>query len=229
MSDSNSLVPQVMDDDIKRIVSSNESLDNFLALQVNINSDGNFYEKSCPLCNSPSRNEAEKMWLKDRNADDVFAFLKNSKEKMPVTVIKNHMEFHIDQAYIELRKKEYVNRISQLSKSEIGTFHRVEIALSSINERLIAINSSEDPSVPQVINEKIKSEITCKLITSMTKLLELRANLMGEMLDKGDLLTIKQIDFENIFRSTVERFSSAEAREIVGFILDQFSQVAKKK
>ena len=42
----------------------------------------------------------------------------------------------------------------------------------------------------------------------MTKLLELRANLMGEMKDAGDILTIRQEDFANIFSDILQEFKS---------------------
>jgi hypothetical protein len=223
------IVPTIPEAELKKVVSDDAALERFLALQVSLNNDGVYFEPNCPLCSSMCRKDAEEKWIKDRNSDDIRDFLKSKGEPVPLTVIKNHMEYHIDQSYVELRKKEYIQKILTLSRINLNTLSRVEMALSSVGERLISVNAAEDPGESPAALEKARADSTCKLVASMAKLLELRATLMGEMQDSGNLLSVRQEDFEAIFKETLLEYKSPEAREIVKTILDKFSKVARKK
>lgn len=232
MSDNDELTPVVSpipDTQIKKLASDDAALERFLSLQVSLNNDGVYFEPNCALCSSVYRKDAEEIWLTGRNSKEVRDFLKSKGEPLPPTVIKNHMEFHIDQAYMELRKREYIQKVLTLSKVNLDTLSRVEMALSSVGESLISVNAAEDPASSQAVVQKMKAETTCKLVASMTKLLELRANLMGEMQDKGDLLSIRQQDFQNIFKEVLEEFRTPEAREVIKAILDKFAAASRKK
>jgi len=215
--------------EVKTLVSDDRALERFLTAQVSLNNEGFYFEANCTLCSSHSRQEAEEKWLKARDADEIRDFLKTKGEPTPLTVIKNHMEFHIDQAYVELRKREYIHKIITLTHMNLDTLGRVELALSSISERLLAANAAEDPTMSPAELEKMRSEATCKLITTMTKLLELRANLMGEMKNSGDLLTIRQEDFANIFSEVLQEFKTEEVRRAINKILEKFAEASKKK
>jgi hypothetical protein len=223
------IIPDISDMELKKIASSDNALEKFLHLQVSLNNEGVYYESNCALCSSAYRKETEELWLKDRNAKEVRDLLRSKGEPLPVTVIKNHMEFHIDQAYMELRKREYIQKVFTLSKVNLDTLSRVEMALSSISERLISVNAAEDPGVSQAMIEKVRAETTCKLVASMTKLLELRAGLMGEMQTTGDLLSIKKQDFEKIFNETINEFRSPEAKQIIKTLLDKFVVASRRK
>lgn len=215
--------------DVKRIISDDRAMERFLSSQVDLNSDGIYYEKDCVLCNSQSRKLSEERWLRSRDAEEIRTFLRERGEPVNITVVKNHMEFHIDQSYIELRKKEYINKIITLSSIHLDTLGRIELALASISERILSINATEDPDISISELGRIKSDATCKLVTSMTKLLELRANLMGEMQTKGILFSISEEDFSNIFTDILKEFDTDEARAIVNSLLDKFSKIFKKK
>jgi hypothetical protein len=222
-------LPPITSAEINKVVSDDKALERFLAAQISLNQEGVYFEHSCPICNSYIRKDAEEKWLVSRNADEIRDFLKEKGEPASITVIKNHMEFHIDQSYVELRKREYINKILTLSQCSIDTMSRVETALCSINERIFSIGAVEDPDCSPVAIQKMKAEETCKLVTAMTKLLELRANLMGEMKNSGDLLSIRQEDFAKIFSEILEEFKTDEARKIVNKILEKFVAMAKKK
>ena len=222
-------VPATTSEEITRAVSDDKSLERFLFSQVSLNKEGKYFEKDCPICNSQKRNEAEEKWLKSRNADEILDFLKSVGEPSPVTVIKNHMEFHLDQAYLELRKREHINKVVTLLKMPLDTMTRIELSLSAIMERLMTISSMEDPGVSPSELEKMKDEQTCKLVSAQTKLLEMRATLMGELKNDGALITVKKEDFEKIFQEILSEFKGEEARRIVTRILEKFGASVKKQ
>jgi len=215
--------------EMKNFISDDKSIEKFLTSQVDLNNDGVFYEKDCSICNSPIRQMAEDKWFACREAEKIRELLRENGEPVAINLIKNHMEFHIDQSYLEIRKKEYVNKIMSLNTIKLGTLDRIEIALASINERLLAVNSIGTSKDAPVIIEKAKSELTCKLISGMSGLLELRAKIMGEMKDKGDLFTISKDDFEDIFKTALNQFSGADTRKAITFILDKFVKMSKEK
>lgn len=222
-------LPNPSSEELTKAVSDDKSLERFLLAQVNLNNEGRYFEQNCPLCNSAIRASAEEKWLVSRNSDEILEFLKSKGEPSPLTVIKNHMEFHLDQAYLELRKREYVNKIIALSQMSLDTLTRVELSLSAITERLLTISAMEDSFMSPAELEKMKDEQTCKLVTAQTKLIEIRAGLMGEMKMEGDLISIKKEDFSRIFSEILQEFKGEEARRIVNKILEKFGSSVKKQ
>jgi len=222
-------IPATTSEEIRRAVADDKALERFLLSQVSLNKEGKYFERDCPICNSQIRLESEEKWLKSRNADEILEFLKSKGEPCPITVIKNHMEFHLDQAYLELRKREYINKIIALSQMSLDTMTRVEMSLAAISERLMTISAMEDPDLTPGDLEKLKDEQTCKLIATQTKLIEIRASLMGEMKNDGDLLSVRKEDFSKIFADVLHEFKSEEARRIVNRILEKFSASVKKQ
>lgn len=222
-------LPATTSAEITRAVNDDKALERFLFSQVSLNKEGQYFEQNCPLCNSQKRAEAEDKWLKSRNADEILEYLKSIGEPSPITVIKNHMEYHLDQAYQELRKREQINKTITLLKMPLDTLTRVELSLSAIMERLMSISSVEDSSISSSELEKLKDEQTCKLVTAQTKLIEIRANLMGEMKNDGDLLSVRKEDFSKIFAEILQEFKGEEARRIINRILEKFAASVKKQ
>lgn len=222
-------LPPTSSVEVKNVVSDDRALERFLTAQVSLNDLGVYSEENCTLCSSRSRQEAEEKWLVSRDAAEIREFLRSEGESMPITVIKNHMEYHVDQSFVELRKREYISKLIMLTRLNLDTLGRVDMALSSISERLLSANAAEDPGLSPAELEKMRADATCKLIQAMTKLLELRANLMGEMKDSGDLLSIKQEDFANIFSEVLQEFTSEEVRRAINRILEKFAESTKKK
>jgi hypothetical protein len=229
MSNTELTIPQTSKKQLEKVVGSDEDLEKFLYAQVSINNDGLYYESDCVVCSSQYRKESEEKWLDSRNADEIVTYFKDKGEPIPRSVVKNHMEFHIDQSYIELRKREYIKKVISMTNMHLDTISRVEMAMSAINDRIIAINASEEPASSPVAINKIKAETTCKLVSSMSSLLQLRANLLGEMAASGEVLTIKQEDFSSIFGDSLQKFNSESAREAINYILDKFVEAAKKQ
>jgi len=213
---------------VKDITKNPKALEDFLFSTVQISADGHYYEPNCALCASIYRAKAEAEWLENRDAKRALDLLRKEGEAMPLTVVKNHMDHHIDQAYVELRKREYVSKILELSQVELDTLGRIELALSSISDRLVSVNATEEPGISPVALDKIKTEATCKLVSSMTSLLQLRSNLLGEMFINGEVFTIRQDDFTKIFNDVLAESNTQETRKIVNIILTKFAQISKK-
>lgn len=229
MSNSANLTVPSTKAQIAKIQSSDDSLEKFLLLQVSLNDDGVYYEPDCAVCSSPRRKEVEEDWLTNRDAKVAADAFKSHGEPIPLTVVKNHMEYHIDQSYVELRKREYIKKVITLSDIHLDTVSRVELGLSAIMERIVAINASEDSASSQVNINKVKADSTCKLVSSMSSLLQLRANLLGEMQQTGEVLAIKKEDFTEAFNSVLTEHTSSQAREAVNDLLSRFLAVSKKQ
>lgn len=214
---------------LERLVTDSGTLERYLLTQVSLNDLGVYYDPDCPLCSSPSRKEVEDAWLEDRNAKEVCASLKARGEPIPLTVVKNHMEFHIDQSYIELRRREYIKRLITLSEMNLDTIQRVDIALSCLHQQIVAVGASEDPTMSQVDLNKKRSEAMCKVVSSMTSLLNLRANMLGEMKEHGEAFTITKEDFERVFAESLQNNTHVEARKAINELLEKFSMAIRKR
>lgn len=223
------IAPVRSESDLAKITSNDSALEQYLLTQVSLNDQGVYYESDCSVCSSPSRHEVEEMWLVSRNADEVTDILKSRGEPTPLTVVKNHMEFHIDQSYIELRKREYIKKLVQLSKMHLDTIGRVELALACMHQQMVAMGAAEDPTMSQLELNRKRSDSMCRLVTSMTSLLNLRATILGEMQAHGEAFVISNEDFEKIFTEALQTHVHVEARKAINDLLSKFMNVAKKQ
>jgi hypothetical protein len=197
-------------------------------MHVDLNDQGLYFESECFVCSSPSRQEVESIWLKSRDADEVFDFLKSKGEPIPMTVVKNHMEYHIDQSYVELRKREYIKKVIQLGRNNMDTISRVGLLLTCMQQQIIAMGASEDSSLSTASLNKLRSDSMCKLVSSMTSLLQLRANLLGEMKEHGEAFSIRQSDFESIFTEALQGNKQPEVRKAINDLLQKFLAAAQR-
>ena len=208
--------------------SSDDKLAELLLAHVDLNDQGVYFESECLVCSTPSRQEAEEMWLKDRDAKEACDFLKSKGEPAPITVVKNHMEYHIDQSYVELRKREYIKKLIQLGRFNMDTLSRVGLALSCMQQQIIAMGASEDGSLSPASLNKLRSDSMCKLVSSMTSLLQLRANLLGEMKMHGEAFSIRRADFEEIFTEALKN-KHPEVRKAINELLEKFTDAVQRQ
>lgn len=215
--------------DMVAATSSDERLAELLLAHVDLNNQGVYFESDCSICSSPSRRDMEEIWLKNRNADEVGNLLKAKGEPVPITVIKNHMEYHIDQAYVELRKREYIKKLIQLGRFNIDTLSRVELSLSCMQQQIIAMGAAEDSSMSPAALNKMRADTMCKLVSAQTSLLQLRANLLGEMKLHGEAFSIRQADFESIFTEALQKYTNPDTRKAINELLEKFLAAVQRQ
>lgn len=212
--------------DLAVVIQNDGALAEFLENLVDLNDDGVFYSPDCDICSCAKRAKLEAIWLKSRDVKQVKVALTEIGLKVPETVVRNHMEHHIDRSYLELRKREYIAKILSLSETNLGTLERLEITLSAISERLISINAVEDGAVSPATLEKIKADTTVKLAGSLNSLLQLRADLLGEMRKTGEVFTIRQEDFVRIMDNALNQCSTGSERYLVTYIMTEFGKAS---
>jgi len=210
------------------IVSSDLAVEEFLRRMINLSDAGVFHDPQCPICRSTHRSASEKDWLQHRNAEQVRQYFLDKGEPFTIPVIKNHMEAHVDQSQVELRKREYIDRIISLSRKPVTTMERLEIALAAIQERLVAVNAIEDPSVPSSQVEKIKADATCKLTSAMNSLLELRAEMLGELKQNGEVFTVDKRAFASAFEKLLLECLTNEEKLVVNKVFTELSKISKE-
>jgi hypothetical protein len=174
------------------------------------------------------RKRAEKEWTDSRNADTVSHIFTDAGEKYTIPVIKHHMEHHLGSSGEELRKREYIHRISLLNSSGLSTLDKLEMTLTALNERLVSINALEDPEVPAATVEKLKTDSTCKITATMEKLLRFRADMLGEMKAHGEVFTIAKSAYINLFESLMGECSTENEKAFVNRIFSKLQSISKE-
>ena len=217
--------------DLAKVYSSGDS-DAEMALSqlININADNILHEPTCIICSSPNRDEIEKKFTENKNHDETIALFKSkSTASISRDVIDNHMRFHYERGIKELQKIEYIGRIKRLNSVELTTLDRIGIGFSAIEERLMGINSitpSGDVSVIEV--EKIKSDITSKLMMVFNQLLKLKATLLGEMKNSGELITLPRQAFVDLFNKAITEARNDGEKEMINRILSELANLSSK-
>ena len=138
------------------------------------------------------------------------------------------MQFHFEGGIKQLQIKEYVDKIKRFSTSDLTTFDRIQFALAAITERIIGVNAitpSVDYSEADI--EKIKSGELTKLMGAYGKFTKMQADLMGEMKDTGDLISIPKLAFINFFNKALTDASTEDEKETINKILTQLASLSQ--
>jgi len=213
---------------VNQVVKGEDTIEDFLSKMISLSDAGIFYEHSCPICVNSNRQKAEKQWLDSRNAEEVRQFFKDHGDSYTIPVIKNHMEGHLDQSQTELRKREYVDKLLVISSSSVTTLSRLEVAITALNERLLAMNAVQDPSVSILTVEKTRSEVSCKIVATIEKMLQFRAKLLGEMKNTGEVFTINKNSFVNLFTKLISESKSDEETRIINIVFTELNNIAQE-
>jgi len=205
-------------------------IQNVLARLVNINDSNILHEPTCMICSSPQREDLEKKWLETKNHKDVKELFKSKSDlRISDDVIDNHMRFHYERGIKELQKIEYVEKIRRLSNIDLTTLDRIKLGLDAITERMMGINSitpSNDTSAIEV--EQIKSSETSRLMATYNQLLKLKAGIMGEMKNNGELIILPRQEFIDIFNKSIVNAKNDAERNIIKNILSDLSDLGRK-
>jgi len=174
---------------------------------VNVNDNNVLHEPTCLICSNPLRSEVEQLFVEKKTYKEIQTYLKDKTDlSFPKSVLENHMLYHFNREIRELQKREYIDRLARLTDQNhnLTTLQRISIDLAALDERLTGINSivpSGDISAAEV--EKIKSAETAKLINSANALLKFKAQILGEMKESGELVTVPKKVFIEIFNEAL--------------------------
>ncbi len=234
------LKPKENDNVFYPMLGHQTQVDSLLAQAINIKDDGVLYEATCPICSSSHREAIEEKY--DENQSDDFNLGKKDKIKTVLeyvneitnldisrSVLENHFKFHHNKGLREIQKREYVERIKRYTSQNLTTMDRISICFAIISERLMGINSivaAGDENESYI--EKLKSNETSRLMGALSSLLKLQASILGEMKDKGELITIPTNDFVRIMNSSFASCSTDSERKIVKKIFDRFETLSKQ-
>lgn len=215
-------------DDVSRLLSQN----------VNLSENNVYHEPTCPLCSSPLRDEAEEIWnegssadkdkQKEREKNIIDVFMAKSGEKISRAIIINHMKFHMNCGVRAIQAREYIGRIQRLNNTNTSTMNQIDIGMTMLIERIAAVNSlTPSPELSQAEVEKIKSAETAKLMSQWQGLLKLKAQIMGELKNSGDMVSIPTREFSMIFEDAFLHCSNDDERALINGILDKLKTLVR--
>ena len=194
-----------------------DQVEKLLAQAINLSDTCILHEPTCILCSSQYREEVEQNFLKNKNyAEAQKLFKDKSGMDIAKAVVENHMSYHHDKAVKEIIKGEYVNRIKRHYGQQLTTLDRISICYAIITERIMGINSvvpDGDTSALEV--EKVKSDVTSKLMSTLNSFLKLQAAILGEMKSSGEIVNIPTNDFIHVFNDAFAEAKTDKERELL--------------
>jgi len=216
--------------DLQRVDEINGEVEMALSQTINLSAEKTLHEPTCIICSSPYRDEIENKFIENKNHKDVIKLFK-TRSDIPISndVIDNHMRFHHDKGIKELQKIEYIGRLRRLNSVELTTLDRIKMGFSAIEERLMGINSitpSGDLSAAEV--EKIKSSETTRLMTVFNQLLKLKASMLGEMKNSGELISLPRQAFVDIFNKAIVEAKNDGEKETLKKLLNELANLSTK-
>jgi len=215
--------------DSSLVNSYDQDINRLLSQAINLNGDNIIHEPSCEICSSEYREELEAKWLdSNRSYTEVKKLLqsKGVTKKISKSTIQNHMLHHFDRSVTEIQKIEYLNRIRRYNNYNLTTLDRIKLGISALTDCLMGINSivpDSETSAAEI--QKIKSSETSRLMSSMSSLLKLQAEIMGEMKNSGELITIPKREFINVFNEAIISAKNDSQRDAIKDILSKLGSI----
>ena len=207
-----------------------KDIERTLSQVINLNNDNEVHEPTCLICSSPLRIELEAEWDKNARVSTIQEIFKSKTGKrISKEVVDNHMHYHCGKALKELQKVEYIGRLQRLKNQTPSTLSKLDMAETIIFERIMGMNSLPPggSDISQVEMEKVKSSETSKLVASLSNLWKLRASILGEMKDGGDVISLPTKDFIRVFTEELASSQVDIERRTINRILDRLKKIAK--
>jgi len=240
ISDDSMITPESTEPDVTETTSSiqqiggtmnnSSEIDASLSQLIDSNDGQMVHEPTCSICSSPHRKDIEDKYTEsDKKTKPVQDFIKQKLQlDMSSDVIQNHMVYHLSRGVKALQMIEYANKIKRLTSYNLSTLDTINLGKAALQERLMGVNSitpGGDVGMAEV--EKIKSQETSRIMTTLNNLLKLQAHILGEMKASGDILAIPREPFIKIFNDAILNAKTDEEREIVGDILNKMLNLSK--
>jgi hypothetical protein len=185
-----------------------------------------YFEPSCPVCSSKHRLDGEKLYKSyDKYAgttrdENVQTFFEHKGEHYSIDAVRHHMTRHMDRGDQELRKSEYLSKLEALNANKMSTMEMIDYAMSSILERIIAQSAIAPDS--KYNRADVEDMITSNIVSlnkAWVSLMQLRADMLGEMRKDGEAIVIPKASFEKVFEDAFKKSQTQEEHGIIAFIL----------
>jgi len=196
---------------------------------VILDGEDNIHEPTCGVCSSAYRSEIEGMVIQKNSKKEIQDFIKSSTtSSITDNIITNHMRFHYENGIRQRQVVEYIDKLRRLSCQEITTLGRIKTQLNALTERLVGVNSLVPTGNSDIVEiEKIKSQETSRISKTVLSLLQLQANLMGEMKSSGELITLPKAAFVQLFNDAKRNATSDTEKDTIKNILDKLAELAR--
>ena len=213
------VLPQVSASEL--LTHSKGSTQEWLSNVLSLNDAGMFHEPTCRFCSSPHRASAEDLYKNQSGSQSLREitvrnhFLAYNAD-VSLDVIRNHLKYHLDRGEDELRKIEYIGRITALNAGRITTHEQIKLLLSACAERLTSVGSIKD--------ESQRTKDVALIVTAATKLLTLMDDLTVGMSKNKELVKIPKEKFRNAFDQTFAKAKTPNEKALLSNFLNELIQ-----
>lgn len=214
--------------EVKAIAHINNEIEKILSQTINLNNENEIHEPTCPICSSALRSELEKIYDVNRKDQEIVDFFNaRSNIKISRDLVKNHMMNHSGRAMKELQKLEYLGRIQRLKSQNTTTLGKLDTYEAILYERILGINSLSPGSaeISSIEVEKVKTDQTAKIVAQLQNIAKLRATIMGEMKNSGEVITLPTKEFVKIFTDAVTTVQNDREKALIMGILDKLKLI----
>jgi len=201
---------------------------------VNISSGGTYHEPSCPFCSSSHRREAESLIgsldvMVKNQEERVSAYFRSVGESVSEDAVRNHVKNHLRRGDVELRKIEYIGKLSNLVRTTSSTADQVRLAIAVVLECLLSASEvvpSRTTSPTQA--HEARAAIVTKLVKAWTDLLAMYAKVTGEMERRGEVIVMPTDAFNRVFDRALIAAKSLDDKQVVHGILKDLTAIIQE-
>ena len=218
--------------DIVKIAPS--KMRDFFGAVIKLSENGTYHEPSCPLCSSKFRLEAEAIFLNTPQYDNnkfkaAKDFLDSKGECFSLDLIKNHFNNHINQGENQLRKIEYINTIDNIASVKMSTLEEIDFVVATLKDRLFESSKIvQDSKTSKIEAESVRANIVSQISKSISSFMKLRAELLGEMEKRGDVIVISREKFKQVINGFLDNTKTEDEKVLIVSLLKALSKVEDK-
>jgi hypothetical protein len=199
----------------------------FLQSAVDVNEQGVYCDPVCPICTSSHRESSETLWrslgVHDKERiDKVVAHLSGKGLPLSREVVSNHIRVHMGAGEAEIRKMEYIRKLTGMGSVRITPLDRLEFMMDAISERIAASGSiTDNDRISKVEAEKLRSDIVGSLSKAGESLLKLHIQMEKDLEATGNMVRIHKESFKKAFDSALSASKTERERQLLNNLMTE--------
>lgn len=212
------------------VVTPRSTLREALLATVRLDSQQRFFDATCAICRSKHREDVERLYAHPVGPTDralqVVKFLEEKGESVTLPEVRNHRVCHMEEAAeTELRRAAYMEQLLAIANSEKSNMDRLRLVMAALEERLFATVALPGNNA-HIQSQKTKDVAT--ITKSMTQVIALMLEIVGEMADRGEVVAIPKNKFKQVIEKAIGEAKTVEEKQAILRLFKAVGQEAKE-
>lgn len=185
-------------------------------------SNGSIQHPGCEICNSPFREDAERMFDEGKAFSDIRNFLSTKGGSVHINSVSHHMKEHYKNLERMAVLLDYCDHLEEIGKRRRARRNDLELLVDMCIADLASIASLVTKN--DIAKQKMKIELAVKVRQDMRAHLEV----LNNMEDKEEAIRAIEIRFANAWKTCIDKAESTQEKQLYAQALREFQKTLEE-